>query len=180
MNKVDDHTVEFILPEVSVPFFNTIAGVKPIAKHIFEGEEDIAASSKNNSPIGTGPFKFKNMKSGEILEVERNEEYFGDAAHLDGIVYRVISDANAAMIALENGELSARYLTAKDYDKFNSNDDFEIHLFSEGMLNNMVFRFNNEYLQDVRVRQAIAYGINKTEIIQGVYGSQEFADPAYC
>lgn len=179
VTKIDDYTVEFKLPEISVPFFNTIAGIKPIPKHIFEGEADIAKSSKNNTPVGTGPFKYKDMRSGEILELERNEDYFGDIAHLDGIVYRVIADPDSAMIALEDGEISTRYITAKDYEKFNSSEKFDTYLFSEGMVTNMVFRFNNEHLKDKRVRQAIAYGINKSEVIQGVYGSEEFASPAY-
>lgn len=179
ITKIDEHTVEFKLPEISVPFFNTIAGIKPIPKHIFEEEIDIAKSPDNNTPIGTGPFKYKDMRSGEILELERNEDYFGDVAYLDGIVYRVIADPDSAMIALEDGEISTRYITAKDYEKFNNNEKFDTYLFSEGMLTNMVFRFNNEHLKDKRVRQAIAYGINKPEIIEGVYRSEEFASPAY-
>lgn len=179
ITKIDDFTVEFELPEVSVPFFNTVAGIKPIPKHVFEGEEEIAKSSKNNTPIGTGPFKFKDMKSGEAVELERNEDYFGDLAYLDSIVYKVIADPNASMIALEDGEIGASYIDAKDYDKYDENDQFETYKFSEGMLNNMIFRFNNEYLQDKKVRQAIAYGINKEEILEAAYGSEEFADLAY-
>src|SRR5699024_7585415 len=110
VTKTDDFTVEFELPEVSVPFFNTVAGIKPIPKHVFEGEEEIEKSSKNNTPIRTGPFKFKDMKSGESVELERNEDYFGDLAYLDSIVYQVIADPNASMIALEDGEIGASYI----------------------------------------------------------------------
>lgn len=179
VNKIDDLTVEFKLPQISVPFMSKLGAIRPIPKHIFEGEEDLAKSDKNLEPIGSGPFKFKEFKSGEKLELERFEDYFGGRPNLDGVVFRVISDPNSANTALLNGELSARYITTDDIDKFSGNENFHVATFDEGMLNNMVFRLNNEALQNKDVRKAIAYAINKDEIIAGVYRSEEYAKKAY-
>ncbi len=177
--KIDDLTVEFILPEVSVPFMGSLGGIRPIPQHIFEGEEDLAKSTKNLEPIGSGPFKFKEMKSGEKVELVRFDEYFDGKPNLESVVFRVIADPNAANTALLNGELSARYITTADVDKFNADENFNVVLYKEGMLNNMVFRLTNKELQNKDVRKAIAYGINKDEIIAGVYKSSEYAEKAY-
>lgn len=177
--KIDDLTVEFTLPEVSVPFMGSLGGLRPIPQHIFEGEADLAKSSKNLEPIGSGPFKFKEFKSGEKVELVRFDEYFDGKANLESIVYRVIADPNAANTALLNGELSAKYITTADVEKFKTDENFNVVTYKEGMLNNMVFRLTNKDLQNKDVRKAIAYGINKTEIVTGVYLSEEYAENAY-
>jgi peptide/nickel transport system substrate-binding protein len=179
VNKVDDLTVEFMLPQISVPFMNKLGSLRPIPEHIFESEGDLAKSNKNLKPIGSGPFKFKELKSGEKVELERFDDYFDGKPNLEGVVFRVIADSNSANTALLNGELSARYITTDDIEKFSGNENFIIETFDEGMLNNMVFRLNNEVLQNKDIRKAIAYAINKDEIITGVYESEEYAEKAY-
>lgn len=179
VEKVDELTVNFILPEISVPFESTLAGIRPIPEHVFQGEEDLAKSPKNLEPIGSGPFKFKEFKSGEKVELVRFDDYFDGKANLDSIVFRVVADANAQNTALLNGELSAKYISTADLEKIESDGNFNVETFKEGLVSNMVFKLNNEALQDKNVRKAIAYAINKDEIITGVYGSEEYADKAY-
>ncbi|MDR7857468.1 ABC transporter substrate-binding protein [Tissierella sp.] len=177
--KIDDLTVEFVLPEISVPFMGSLGGLRPIAQHIFESEADLQKSAKNLEPMGTGPFKFKEMKSGERVELVRFDDYFDGKANLESVVFRVISDPNAANTALLNGELSARYITTADLDKFNTEESINIVTYKEGMLNNMVFKLSNKDLQNEDVRKAIAYGINKAELVTGVYKSAEYAEEAH-
>ena len=55
------------------------------------------------NPIGSGPFKFVEYKPDEALILERNELYW-KRPYLDGVVYQVIPDGEAALIAFENGE----------------------------------------------------------------------------
>lgn len=177
--KVDDSTIEYKLPKVDMTFVDGVAGIVPIPKHVFQGEAEIAKSSKNDKPIGSGPFKFKEHKTGELYQVERFEEYHGDVAKLDSIAYKVIPDANASMVALENGEISVSYIKPKDVAKFKKNNNFEIVTFSEGMVDNLFFRVNSDNLKDQKVRQAISYAIDKNKLIKGTYLSEEYADPAY-
>lgn len=177
-NKLDDLTLEFKLPEVNMPFVENISSIKPIPKHIFEGSDNIAENPANKEPVGSGPFKFKEQKTGETYEVERFEDYYGDVALLDGIVYRVIPDPNSTLVALENGEISAAYLKSNEVDKFKDNDNLELITFSEGMVNNIFFRVTNEKVSDPRIRQAIAYAIDRDKIIEGAYQGTEYATPA--
>ena len=178
-NKIDDKIVEFKLKEVDATFVQNLAGIVPIPKHIYEGEADLAKSDKNQSPIGSGAFKFKEQKTGETYEVERFDDYYGEVAKLDGIVYRVIPDANAQNLALENGEISASYIKPEDVDKFENNDSFDLYSFNEGLVNTIFFRMANPKMQDDNLRKAISYAIDRDKLIEGVYGGGDYAAPAY-
>lgn len=179
VEKIDNLTVAFKLPEVSVPFITNLERLKPIPKHIFEGEEDIAKSPKNQEPVGSGPFKFKSFKSDERIELERFDDYHGGKAGLKEIVFRIIADPNSTNTAVLNGELDARRITANEVEKFEDKDEFNIEVFGGGRVNNMIFKLNNEALKNKDVRHAIAYAIDKDEIIQGVYQGSDYAEKTY-
>lgn len=177
--KLDDLTVEFKLEKPDATFIQGLAGIVPVPKHIFEGETDLAKSEKNKNPIGSGPFKFKEQKTGELYQVERFDDYHGDVAKLDGIAFKVIPDANAQNLALENGEISASYVKSQNVDKFKDNDKFDLYTFSEGMVDTIFFKVSNPKMQDKNLRQAISYAIDKNKLIQGAYNGEEYATPAY-
>ncbi|GMK47984.1 ABC transporter substrate-binding protein [Paenibacillus glycanilyticus] len=178
--KVDDTTVEFQLPQVNPAFEATLVQLTPIPKHIFEGEANIEKSTKNNAPVGSGAFKFKEYKTGEYVTLERFDNYFGGKPHLDSITYRIAKDANAANLALQNGEINVKYLDPQDVSTIESTGNFDIQAYSEGRLAYLLFNEDSDTgaLKKKEVRQAISYALNREELIQTVYGSSEYADPA--
>ena len=103
----DDHTVVFKLKQPFGPFIGVFeAGTMPmIPKHIYEGT-DYKTNPANNTPIGTGPFKFKEWEKGSYIHLVKNEDYYLDGKpYLDEVYYRVIPDAAARAIAFENGNV---------------------------------------------------------------------------
>ncbi|MFU1795173.1 ABC transporter substrate-binding protein [Paenibacillus azoreducens] len=178
--KVDDTTVEFKLPQVSPAFEATLVQVSPIPKHIFEHEADIEKSPKNNTPVGSGPFKFKEYKTGEYVTLERFDNYFGGKPHLDSITYRISKDANAANLALQNGEINIKYVDPQDAATIESTGNFEMKNYSEGRLSYMIFNENSDtgLLAKKEVREALSYALNREEMIQVTYMSPDYADPA--
>ena len=56
-------------------------------------------------PIGTGPFKFESWTHGDRLTLVRNEDYWGDKAKLDKLIFRPIADNAARLQALQTGEI---------------------------------------------------------------------------
>lgn len=178
--KVDDTTVEFKLPQVNPAFEATLVQLTPIPKHIFQGEANIEKSTKNNAPVGSGAFKFKEYKTGEYVTLERFDNYFGGKPHLDSITYRIAKDSNAANLALQNGEINVKYLDPQDVSTIESTGNFDIQAYSEGRLAYLLFNEDSDTgaLKKKEVRQAISYALNRDELIQTVYGSSEYADPA--
>ncbi|AZN39238.1 ABC transporter substrate-binding protein [Paenibacillus albus] len=181
VTKVDDLTVEFKLPQVNPAFEATLVQLTPIPKHIFEKEADIQKSTKNAAPVGSGPFKFKEYKTGEYVTLERFDNYFEGKPHLDSITYRVAKDTNAANLALQNGEINVKYLDPQDVSTIEGTGKFDILPYAEGRLSYLAFNENSDIgvLKKKEVRQAISYALNREEVIQAAYASPDYADQAH-
>ncbi|WP_274425325.1 ABC transporter substrate-binding protein [Chelativorans sp. YIM 93263] len=101
----DDHTVVFKLKQPFGPFIGIFeVGTMPmIPKHIYEGTE-YENNPANNTPIGTGPFKFEEWERGSHILLTKNEEYYEEGLpYLDEIYWHVIPDAASRAVAYEAG-----------------------------------------------------------------------------
>jgi len=103
----DDSTVVFKLKQPFGPFLGIFeVGTMPmVPKHIYEGT-DFKTNPANATPIGTGPFKFKEwVKGSHILLVKNTDYYQKGKPHLDEIYWHVIPDAAARSVAYETGKV---------------------------------------------------------------------------
>ncbi|MDS1137849.1 ABC transporter substrate-binding protein [Nitratireductor indicus] len=101
----DDTTVIFKLKEPFGPFLGIFeAGTMPmVPKHIYEGTE-YKSNPANNTPIGTGPFKFKEWVKGSHILLTKNEDYYEEGKpYLDEIYWHIIPDAASRAVAYETG-----------------------------------------------------------------------------
>ncbi|HHY16517.1 MAG TPA: hypothetical protein GX524_00425 [Firmicutes bacterium] len=170
---VDPLTVKFILPQPFAPFLgklgNQYSAVRIVPKHVFEGT-DINDNPANFDPIGTGPFKMQERKTGEYAVLVRNDDYFLPV-YLDKIVLKIIPNAEANVAAFENRELHATYLYDADVEKFADYPGVIQYRYSDGALAFLWLNVKKPLFSDKRVRQAIAYAIDKEDIANTVtYG----------
>lgn len=179
VEKVDDYTVKFTLPTISMGALEALGNIFIMPKHVYEGEANIENSTKNAAPVGTGPYKLKEYKAGQYVKLEKNPDYFLGAPKIDNVVFRIISDANTAQLALQNGEINALAVQPSDVDKLKSNSKLSILPYDEGRIGYMAFNLSSKAVQNKDVRQAIAYALNRKEIINAAYISDKFAAPAY-
>jgi peptide/nickel transport system substrate-binding protein len=103
----DDHTVVFNLKNPFGPFLGIFeVGTMPmIPKHIYEGT-DYQNNPMNNTPIGTGPFKFEEWVKGSYIHLVKNEDYHVEGQpYLDEIYWQVIPDAASRAVAFETGQV---------------------------------------------------------------------------
>lgn len=191
---LDDYTVQFNYAEPNVLALAD-AAFPIIPEHIF-GDVPVSeipeheASLKPGKVIGTGPFKFVDMIEGEQYILEKNENYWKGEPKLDSFVWRVVN-ANVILGMLETGELDfvgdPTGISPDDYELVSAMDHVEIieeadfgyqilgfvHAFrTEEDINNGVINPDNfvpnEKLQDKRVRQAIAYAIDREGLIDAL------------
>jgi len=104
---LNELTVEFKLKEPFSPFMSmfVVDNMPMVPKHIYEGT-DFRNNPANQTPIGTGPFKFKEWKKGSHITLTRNPDYWKKGQpYLDEIVFRVIPDAASRAIAFEKGDV---------------------------------------------------------------------------
>lgn len=101
----DANTVVFKLkqPYSAFLYAHDIGGGAILPKHLYQGTE-LAKNPYNNSPVGTGPFKFAKWERGSHIELVKNPDYWQKGLpYLDGITYRVIPDGASRRVAIEQG-----------------------------------------------------------------------------
>lgn len=168
--KVDDLTVEFTLPEGSSIFVSNLSKLVPIPKHVYDGETNVAKSDKNNSPIGSGPFKFKEWKKGDKIIFERFNDYFDGKPKADSIAVKISPDQGAQEAALNNGEITLMKSSVESFEKAKKDDKFQTYTYSEARLNYVVFNENKEYMKNEKFRKSLSYAMNRKDMIKSNYG----------
>lgn len=177
--KIDDLKVKFNLPTPSSYFIDCLGSLPLQPKHAYNGNTKLMDSEEVLKGLGSGPHKVKEWRPGEALILERFDEYYGEKAPLDTIVFKVIPDTNAQDIALQNGEITLRELdNDKDIEKYEADDRFDVIYIPEGRVNYMLFSNLHEKMQNKDARKAIALALNVEDIVKGGYGSDNIAIPA--
>jgi peptide/nickel transport system substrate-binding protein len=168
---VDDHTFRVTYRRPLAKALSTWSfSIMPA--HLLEGPGDLAASPLARRPIGTGPYKMEKWEAGQRLTLAANDDYFEGRPHIDRVVIKVIPDLNAQMLELQAGHIDTMNLTPDQYEEKSEADDFKAACnvfrypaFSYGYLG---FNLERPLFRDKRVRQALAYAIDKEEIVEGV------------
>ncbi|MDC7223766.1 MAG: ABC transporter substrate-binding protein, partial [Spirochaetales bacterium] len=166
---VDDYTVDFKLKKKEAPFIANLAMdfaaiVSPTAAAKY-GEDF------TNNPVGTGPFKFVSWVKDDSIVFEKNADYWGGEVYLDRLILKVIPDATARWLALQKGEVDViDFPSPEDLDEMKATEGITVQQ-QEG-LNVGYLALNNEKApyDNVLVRQAMNYAIDRDEIVAAVYG----------
>jgi len=172
--KIDDYTVEFTLPGPQASFLEKLTGWHGIApKHLLQGQ-DIAKALFNEKPVGTGVLKFVELKPKQYVKFEMNKNYWRGRPHLDGFIWQIIPDIDAQVTALSNKEIDViKNIVSDDMAaRVQAIPDVTIYK----VLGNFTYAFYMNYkfkpFQDKRVREAIAYALDKPTIIKGTVGKE--------
>lgn len=173
----DDYTVVFHMAYPCGTFVESVGdyqGPDILPAHIYEGT-DPYTNPANQSPIGTGPFKFVEAKLGSYCKLEANPDYYGDGPYLDGVIYNFIPDETTAMTAMEAGE--AGWMTATpsfaESDRLASVDGMVVETQKTNIVQWTQFNMSEDaarpYISDVRVREAICWAIDNQSIADILY-----------
>ena len=154
VNILDENTIEVVLVEGDTNFLaNFTAAIIPKSN-----------TDTDTNPIGTGPYKYVSRSPQENFIVEKFDEYWGEGAHIEQVVFKICANADSIVMELQGGgiDMFCR-LTAAQVEQLG--DDYEIYegtmnLVQAMYLNNAVEPFNNEL-----VRQALCYVVDPQEIM---------------
>lgn len=166
----DDTTVVVTLKQPSRDFLFNIAQTGGVII------EESAVPDLATKPIGTGPFTFDAYVTNSSLSMTRNPDYWGDAPGMEKVTFRYFADANALANAMKAGDINIiDNITPELFPQFEQ--DTANYETVKGTTNGeTIIAFNNSKapLDDVRVRQAISYAINKddiNEVAESGYGT---------
>jgi peptide/nickel transport system substrate-binding protein len=174
----DDHTAVLQLsrPSASVIGFLSWYGVFILPAHIYEGT-DWATNEANQSPVGSGPFKFVSYDPGASVELEANTEYFGEGPYLERLIFQIIPDPNTQAQSLQNGEIDfISGLPNALVPTLEANPEFKVAGKVYPSPFYIGFNLNNAPLDSLDVRRAIGMAIDREQIVGtalGGYGTGE-------
>lgn len=179
VEKIDDLTVEFRIPVTNPAIVELLPAEHYIfPKHIYDGDETFENNPKNAEPVGTGPYMLGEYVAGQYMRFEANAEYFLGAPIIQTMIYQIVSDKNAAMLALRTGEINALVIDNANAVDFEGSS-VEIHAYPEDRVGYVSFNMASDRVQDDNLRKAVFYAFNREEINTGAYLSEEFYENAY-
>lgn len=128
-------------------------------------------TTQKDHPLGTGPFKFVRYDSSQqVLDLETNPDYWEGAPHIPVIRVRVIADTNALQAELRSGRVDIAPLPTSlspDAIKLLGQDpNLQVLQFTGSNVNLLTFNTSQPPLNDLRVRQAIAYAVDREGLIR--------------
>ena len=167
----DPHT--FVV-EYARPFAPALAswGMHVLPKHLLEKYPDISKSPLNKKPVGTGPFRFVEWKTGEKVVFDTSPDYFEGKPFIARVITRVIPDQATMFLELKSGGVDTMGLTPPQYVRQTETAEFRKsfnrYKYTASAYTYLGFRLSHPFFKDRRVRQAIAHAADKKALIDGV------------
>lgn len=192
VQKVDDYTVNIILSRPNAAMMTSLAMFTVAIVSPTNAEEMKEDAFKN--PVGTGPFKFVEWFKDDHITLEAFKDYWRGAPKLDKIIFRVITDPSARLLAIQAGDIHGmEYPDPASFDAIEA--DADLQLLTQPGMNVGYVAMNNGYgyndsnsngmhdsdepwvqtpgyfepFTNKSVRQAINYAIDKNSIVENLY-----------
>jgi peptide/nickel transport system substrate-binding protein len=165
--KIDDYTVRINYSERTASQLDAIARL-----YIFPQE---AAETIDTVPVGTGPFKFVEWIPGDSLTAERFEDYWREGQpYLDRVVVKPIPDAQARLVNLRSNSIDVLYyIPLVDREELSTEEGIVVGNAPEGFsFYAFIMNINAPPFDNVLVRQAFQYAINRQEIADTAFHGQ--------
>ena len=154
LKAVDERTVSITISEPSNEFISYMTTAVLPAGY----------DKQDTDPVGTGPFKFVSRTAQDSVVLEKFNEYWGTPAQLDKVTLKIMENADSLMMSLQSGAIDlCAHLTSTQVAQLEK--DFNV---AEGTMNLVQAMYLNNAVapfDDVRVRQALCYAVDKQEII---------------
>lgn len=157
INIIDDRTVEIVLFQPSTDF---IAGLADVNAAIVPKHND----DPDKVAIGTGPYMYVSRSPQENFVLKKFDEYWGEPAHIENVVLKICANTDSVVMDLNGGSIDmfARLTTAQA-DQLNN--DYNVLEGSMNLVQAMYLNNAAEPFDDIRIRQALCYAIDKEEIL---------------
>jgi len=169
---VDEDTVTITVAQPTPNLLSNLGGFKGMA---IVSEENVTSGDIQTKPIGTGPFKVDSVVSGDSITLTANADYWGGAPALGGVTFSFISEPATALAALRSGEVDwTDVVPDQQVAELQENEDLTLETSPSSDYWYLALNENKAPWDDVRVRQAIAYAIDREAIVQATsYGTAQ-------
>jgi peptide/nickel transport system substrate-binding protein len=169
----DTLTFRVTYNEPFAPAMDSWAGLQILPKHLLEGQ-DLHTTSFTHKPVGSSFYKLDSWTAGQNIQLSRNLTSVLGPANIDKLVSRIIPDISAQFLELMADNIDSMGLDPTQFSRIvparpKLNQTLNLYKELGSGYTYLGFNLKRKPFDDVRVRKAINYAIDKQEIIDGVY-----------
>lgn len=173
IDRVDDHTVRFVLNEPETPFLANLAMAFASILSAEYGDQLLKAKTLEKmdiEPVGTGPFAFKNYKKDSEIRFTAHPGYFEGKPQLERLVFAITKEPTVRIQKLKRGEC---HLIAEPppADLKTLKADPRVQVLEESGLNvgYLAFNIDKAPFNKIEVRRAINFALNRAAYLDAIY-----------
>lgn len=165
--KVDEYTVDVTTKEPYGPVLRALA--MPYVHMVSPKAAQEKGADFGRAPVGTGPFRFVEWVTDDRIVLEKNPDYWGEGPYLDRVVFRVIPEESARMLALRSGEVDMVLNPAPaELPALAADANYAVHEATGLRVIFAGFNLSMPPVDDARIRRAIAHAIDVDSILEHV------------
>lgn len=165
----DDRNIDFEFDR-SYGNYMEILSFPILPAHIY-GEEGMLEKD-DFQVVASGPFTLKKWDKNKRLYLEKNQNYYGSLPYIDEIIGIIFSDDKAIQQAYDAGQVDLCAIDDYTWDRYRSDKKSTVESFETQNLEVLAMNTADSLLQDVDLRRAIDFSVNKERIIDSLYLSQ--------
>lgn len=160
----DDYTVVVTLKQANAPFAALSATRLLVPKHV---HEKIGEKAYKQQPVGTGPYRLKELKPAEYGLLEAFDDYWGGRPYIDNWRENIVPEVSVRAIALQTGQADSTTwpLAPEDTLKFLNDPNFQNFRAPGVAVNHFPMNNTRPIFADKRVRQAMLYAIDRDALV---------------
>lgn len=167
INIVDPYTIQLTTAEPFGPFLSQLATYN--AAILSPKAIDEYGKDYGRNPAGTGPYKLKEWLPGEKIVFERFDDYWGEKPETKTLVFKVIPENTTRVMALQTGEVDIiSNVPPFQLNQLREDENIEVVLAEGFRTIYLGMNMRRPPFDDVRVRQALNYAIDRDALIENV------------
>lgn len=175
METPNDFTVRFHLKRPYAPAIATLFcpyqpdGYPVLPAHLLARYADLNHVPFNSEPVGTGPFKVTEWFRGDRIVLDANPLYWRGPPKLKRVIAKIIPNDSTVLIQFQSHELDAIFGAPEaQYPQLIKLNDAKVTLAPTALFGALQINTKHPPLDDVRIRRAINYAIDKPQLIANV------------
>lgn len=142
-----------------------------VPKHVWEDEENPPEVDNTENPIGSGPFVFEERQQDQFLRFSVNDDYWGETPDYDEAIINIVPSTDDQILSLKKGETDLTRLDAgPPIDDVKQADNVDVVEAGSTFIRYISFQTKEKPFDDPNVRKAVAYAIDRDQIIDLIHG----------
>jgi peptide/nickel transport system substrate-binding protein len=154
------------------PYFSILSWTFIVPQHILAKASDPNTAPFNNSPVGTGPFRWSERMAGDHITLVANEHFLGTGPYLERVVFRYIPDLTVLFTQFQTGAIDytgIAGITADHYNEAIKVPGRKVTTGPSGTFESITMNLSHPVFQELAVRHALYYGMDKETVIKEIY-----------